>query len=305
MKAIKPPIEYEAGREIAIPKLLFPFNETYLKFALFVELKSSGIEAYLEPTISHREKRPDILLPTYRKIVEAENFWKCDICHALSYERETGLDAYTATWLKMGLEEELRWKWRYHDRINLISVNPATGEIAAPEDFYRPSPPSPVDVNYIYGLPRPNTSAHAVMEYELFSWLERQGYRVASEIKYRYGQVYVPDEVVISRSRGIVNYSPEKFAAYARVRLPPSIVDVVAMHPTTCAIKGHELKTRKELSDENGVLNLIAEGIRIVRYGLLNEPWLVLPEDLALILRNAKEVETRVEAPRHTCSCWR
>ena len=251
---IKPPIKFEVGGETRLPKQLFPFNEDYLRFALYYELEKRGINAVIEPIIRvYRIKlrkmpefseslwkeylaklRPDLMLPDMRQLWEIENFWKGpkDITrHAEKYSRELGLECFTFTWLRRGLEAP-----------NLVMVNPITGDVEAPHSLFEPGSLLSEDIRYEYatcqGVELGAGSLHLWIQYELFRWLRGEGRLVAVEVNVTLsGHVFAPDELVISSEQGIQSWMPRDFMPFKgwRVdsRVPrevPVRFDIVAVY---------------------------------------------------------------------------
>ena len=74
---IRAPILFEEPK-ITIPKLLFPYNEDYLKYALFETLEKLQAQALLEPEVIGRRLKPDLVWLDKNIILECENFYKGD-----------------------------------------------------------------------------------------------------------------------------------------------------------------------------------------------------------------------------------
>ena len=252
---VRPPIEGSVEEEVVIPKLLFPYNEEWLKFALYERLEDLGVKAFLEPSMltesrklryydygafllpEWRRKRvrklPDIVLgEPYFAVWEVENFWKEPhelVKHAEEYHEMLGIQAYAITWLRAGLKV---------DEMTVL-VNPLTGELTAPECFYQTgSPPEWWQLREAEILAG---SLHMWMQYELFRWLTSRDYLVTVEprVSGETGQVFAPDEIVLSHEEGIVSWSPRGFTPYkgwswySRPRIPgtPIRFDAVSAKP--------------------------------------------------------------------------
>ncbi|RLE89177.1 MAG: hypothetical protein DRN04_16630 [Thermoprotei archaeon] len=302
---IKPPIECEVGGEACLPKQLFPFNEDYLKFALYYELEKRGINAVMEPIIHvYRVKlrrmpeysespwkeylaklRPDLMLPDMRQIWEIENFWKDPkgiARHAEEYSRELGLECFTFTWLRSGLEAP-----------NLVMVNPITGEVEAPQSLYEPGPLPPENITYGYatcqGIELGAGSLHLWIQYELFRWLRGEGRLVAVEVNATLsGHVFAPDELIISSEQGIQSWMPRDFTPFKGWRVArigsgvsevPVRFDVVAADPgDPREVDAYEVKTVEDFRSEEKVLKVLGQLANYVSTGLAARYWLVVPE---------------------------
>jgi len=336
---IRPPIECEIGKEIRLPKQLFPFNEDYLKFALYYELEKRGINAIMEakiPTYKVRlsrmpeftpsplkgyfaKLRPDLVLPDMRQLWEVENFWKNpqDITrHAEEYSRELGLKSFTFTWLRSGLEAP-----------NLVLVDPITGEVKAPNDLFKPGPLPPSTIKYEYatcqGIKLGAGTLHLWIQYELFRWLREEGRLVAVEVNASLsGHVFAPDELILSSKQGILSWKPKDFTPFKGWRTDrvegsvprevPVRFDVVAADPKELDnIDVYEVKDIEDFNSEKKVLNVLGQLNNYVSTGLASRYWLVVPEVPQFVkvlrefledLRAELEWGQRVGALAYSCS---
>jgi len=320
------------GKVITIPKVLFPFNEEWLKFALYNKLEEKGINAFLEPKIPVRKTKlvyydyggylaptwrerlsrliPDIVIgEPYLQIWEIENFWKDDISqilkHPYEYERILGMRAFAFTWRAKWIDRVLNTTYGERQvRDWIVQADPITGLIKAPKSLYEPGPRPPEDITLECALPG-SPEFHSRIQYELAVWLWRKNALVAFEMPISHkGKVYAPDEIVISREEGMIEWKPRGWWSYAIDLAPPTVtVDLVSMINNT--ISGYEIKSRRELrqagKSERKIEELIKrterELLGMVTSGLFNEVFLVLPYEEACVmaeeLRKAESLKER------------
>ena len=311
--AIEPPFkELLIGeKRVIVPKLLFPYNEDYLKFALFQCLEEGGIRAFLEPKFRIIRQprrvldlligrppyiasiRPDILVYDYNQIWEIENFWKKFeklTEHAKDYEAELGLKSYTFTWLRKGLRMSSK----------LVLVNPVTGEITGPGDIREIAIPPPSDLKFLYvtwqDLEIPAGSLRVWIQYELFRWLRSRGFIVSVEINVggQSGRVFAPDKIIVNCRSGIVTCIPDIFTPYkgwsyestssAVIREVPLRFDVVATLPeATDEIEIFEVKTIEDFNSEEKIRKVIRQITSYANMKLARRFWLVVPHELAFV----------------------
>ena len=305
---VRPPIEGKVGEEVVIPKLLFPYNEEWLKLALYERLEDLGVKAFLEPSMltesrklryydygafllpEWRRKRvrklPDIVLgEPYFAVWEVENFWKGPhelVKHAEEYHEILGIRAYTVSWLRADLQVDEM----------IVLVNPLTGELTAPECFYRTG--SPPEWRPLREAEIPAGSLHMWMQYELFRWLISQNCLVAVEprVSGETGQVFAPDEIVLSHEEGIVSWSPRDFTPYkgwtwySRPHIPgtPIRFDAVsAKLDDPKEVEIFEIKTEKDFRTEKKVWKVLEQLAKYVSMNLARRFWLVVPDEDRLV----------------------
>jgi len=215
-------VNYELNFE-KIPKLLFPFNEDYLKFAIGETLEQVGFsvifdfaipikksEGYFSPKLKKTNILPDVFLPDYGYFIEVENFYSSNpLKQFREYSSYLELNNYSFKGCV------ITWKCKeFTESSELHLVDPITGDVNIP--IIR-SEPVKIEIygnkDYPVGLAG---SIHTWIQYELFKWLKRSGNLVSAEIHISpSGHVFVPDELRISPNEGIIDWYPEKFTPYS------------------------------------------------------------------------------------------
>jgi len=211
-----------------IPKLLYPFNEHYLTFAVADSLEKQDEKVILElaipisrlyPIKMHRIKfpmlgfkpkesfvYPDIFLPEYSFFIEVENFHNPNpIEHLHEYIylfTENGYMFYGCA---------LTWKCKkLVESLDLYFVDPLTGEVRIHGIKGEPIKIQIDQDTYPAGKP------HTWIQYELFRWLRSLDNLCSVEIDVsESGHVFVPDKITISSTEGIVDWMPERFTKFS------------------------------------------------------------------------------------------
>ena len=297
---IRAPFLFEESK-ITIPKLLFPYNEDYLKYALFETLEKLQAQALLEPEVIGRRLRPDLIWLDRNIILECENFYKGTgriseiVSHAYKYEQELGMASFVVLWKSTitTQNEEIYRKYGDWDKISdrIVQVDPITGEIEASDVFFKGKFEPLYDISLQYGTPG-SFEFHSRMQYELAVWLWKRNEHVSFEIPISYSKhkVYAPDKLVISNKYGIVQWEPHGWWSYAIDMAPPGVtVDVISMDKNGI-IKGYEVKSARDL--RGGKLlyeRTVRELCGMMLSKLFNQVFIVLPSYAAVPF--AEEIE--------------
>ena len=140
----------------------------------------------------------------------------------------------------------------------------------------------------------PAGSLHTWMQYELFRWLISQNCLVAVEprVSGETGQVFAPDEIVLSHEKGIVSWSPRDFTPYkgwtwySRPHIPgtPIRFDAVsAKLDDPKEVEIFEIKTEKDFRTEKKVWKVLEQLAKYVSMNLARRFWLVVPDEDRLV----------------------
>ncbi len=256
-----------------IPKLMFPYNEYYLTFALFEKLLDANLNPMLEPRMeveksiwSYTSKRkiksyvyPDIVIPAYGIFLEVENFYTCNLNQFKSYLSLLGE--------KYGLRGCLvMWKCRStYEHSNIFQVNPVTGFV----EIKTLSGKRIEDVNEVVV-----GKVHRWIQYELFRWLTNCGYLCSAEIDVSSsGHVFVPDEIRLSHANGIVDWKPERFTKFCSKNYNPKTVDLCSYDGDL--IKCYEVKLPDEFTTKSKALKALNQLLTYIKLGVFDEVWMV------------------------------
>jgi hypothetical protein len=301
---VKTPLAGRSGETLSVNKLLFPYNEEQLKYALYRMLEDLGIAAFLEPEVRMEKSKlkPDILVyKPYPHVWEVENPFKLNaselIRHTYDYEKNLGIRGFTflwkVDWLTKGLDEQYGGK-KVRDWV--VQVNPINGELEGVNPLYEYGPEPPRDMKIEYALPG-SPESHTRIQYELAVWLWGKGAMVSFEIPIHHeGKVYAPEELTIDEYKGIVDWRPFGWWSYAIDGVAPTVtVDVVSS--LNGAITGYEVKSRRELRQaglsqaklDELCRRTLRELLGMVVSGLFNEAFIVLPREEAYAM--AEEIE--------------
>jgi len=285
-----------------IPKLLFPFNEDYLKFAVAESLERQGIKCILElaisvtrdypvriygislPELGYRQRTifvyPDLFLPDYGFFIEVENFYSFDRGHVYNYIntfKEMGypFNGCALTWKCKKLKEELSGL--------LYFIDPITGKGRI---LVTKGEPITVQMNqdtYPAGKP------HVWIQYELYRWLRTSGYLCSAEIDVGMsGHVFVPDEIWISLDEGIIMWKPErftKFSGWSWNHTSSSVPKEVPVRVDICSYNGseincYEVKLRDDFTTEHKAMRVLHQLRMYMTIGVFDKMWLVGPYEL-------------------------
>ena len=279
-----------------IPKLLYPFNEYYLTFAVANNLERQGIKVILELAIPVSRVRPikvhgitfpklgfelkdsfvypDIFLPEYGFFIEVENFHNPDpIEHLHEYIylfTEKGYMFYGCA---------LTWKCKkLVDSSDLYFVEPLTGKARIHGIKGKPVK-TQIDQNtYPAGKP------HTWIQYELFRWLRGLGNLCSVEIDVsESGHVFVPNKITISSTEGIVSWMPErftKFSGWTTEYTTSSVPKEVPVRVDLCSYDGEEIscfevKIPDEFTSERKAIRVLQQLYTYMKIGVFDRIWLV------------------------------